>query len=1043
MSDFEVRKVNGGVSITKYCGTSTSVVIPDTIDGEDVVELDSKCFAGQKKIKEIIISNNVQEIGNKAFSECSSLKKVIFPKDICQLGCELFEGCKKMQEIYFDTNPLPVGEAFLSDDVSFFIKMPKRYTVDDDWAYSMFDGFYMFVDPRDNIVSGYDLNYDSSDKKISKTKDGIYYFENKKGIVITHGPKPYDFIEKELIIPSQINGKPVVAIGTEAFLDAKFIHLELPDSIKVISALAFTRAKFDFLKMPSKLDYLNNYWCGDKNLFSNIIEESLQLQYDGKINFSNVILMPEQIDSLENDSLCGNDCCLIFPNNTSYNLEDSSITIPNVFYDDEKNIIYKKEKDFVTVLFASKATKVEDIPTSIDGLRVEGWDVNIIKQLTKEVSTVKESYLDKQSEDSDDKVKEAKDDGVEIGYSLDFKLLNEKLFIPENVKHIFSYFDYIIKYNDKPEIVFPKNLISIEGIDAMDEPFFVPQTVETINKAQGLIIALKGSNLKPQKTDDLNIVTGIEEIRSYEDYKYIVLDDGVCLIKYLGKEEKATFPSDIDGMPVKSAYLKYGENVKHFILDNKYWAVEKYTNDSQFDFNLTFESSLDTFEIGGCFKKIKLLKDLIGDCCPKKIILQEGVLDIEGNDEYELNTFGDSEPEEEKKVTAILPKSLKHVGSEGLKGLNICYVSAYDNTIFDDEAVESYCEITFLDGGNNSVPQKSNSLNDNFLDDDSSFDFYVSNSSDGGLLDDFVFEEEEVVDEEIQFNCILNKIIEYDLSNISDTTMREGYEVLNSNNFYNFNFDIEHASIEYKSTSTSPYFIRAHIENNTGKVSFSCTCTSSIGHQRVLCKHVVGFILFVKQNFKSHCSTTSKKTAKSIKNESTGYQSNKVQSCGSTSSYISINRTSSASTYNRSGISTYQSSKESAPNNINEKPQNNNALYNQYTKKIDDLKKKRSHGYAMLKNMKPRIIGVVLLGILTMTLIYTSFFIRLFLGMNTIVIVLLILGFISILIFLFMLFLMNSAIKNNRIANGIISSANSEIKKLEEEQASMNNKQPN
>ena len=79
MSDFEVRKVNGGVSITKYCGTSTSVVIPDTIDGEDVVELDSKCFAGQKKIKEIIISNNVQEIGNKAFPECSSLKKVIFP----------------------------------------------------------------------------------------------------------------------------------------------------------------------------------------------------------------------------------------------------------------------------------------------------------------------------------------------------------------------------------------------------------------------------------------------------------------------------------------------------------------------------------------------------------------------------------------------------------------------------------------------------------------------------------------------------------------------------------------------------------------------------------------------------------------------------------------------------------------------------------------------------------------------------------------------------------------------------------------------------
>ena len=74
----------------------------------------------------------------------------------------------------------------------------------------------------------------------------------------------------------------------------------------------------------------------------------------------------------------------------------------------------------------------------------------------------------------------------------------------------------------KVEIVLPKNLISIEGIDAEDEPFFVPQTVETINKADGLIFALKGSNLKTQKTDDLNIVTGIEEIRSNEDYKYVV-----------------------------------------------------------------------------------------------------------------------------------------------------------------------------------------------------------------------------------------------------------------------------------------------------------------------------------------------------------------------------------------------------------------------------------------------------------------------------------------------------------------------------------------
>ena len=73
---FEYTEVDGGVSITKYTGSDTEVVIPSTIDGKDVKTIGQSAFAGSKTLVSVVIPDGVTEIGSYAFSACSKLNSV-------------------------------------------------------------------------------------------------------------------------------------------------------------------------------------------------------------------------------------------------------------------------------------------------------------------------------------------------------------------------------------------------------------------------------------------------------------------------------------------------------------------------------------------------------------------------------------------------------------------------------------------------------------------------------------------------------------------------------------------------------------------------------------------------------------------------------------------------------------------------------------------------------------------------------------------------------------------------------------------------------
>ena len=70
---FEWMQTQSGVTIEKYIGTSTAVVIPNKINGATVIAISANAFYENETITSVIIPGSVTSIGNYAFTECPNL----------------------------------------------------------------------------------------------------------------------------------------------------------------------------------------------------------------------------------------------------------------------------------------------------------------------------------------------------------------------------------------------------------------------------------------------------------------------------------------------------------------------------------------------------------------------------------------------------------------------------------------------------------------------------------------------------------------------------------------------------------------------------------------------------------------------------------------------------------------------------------------------------------------------------------------------------------------------------------------------------------
>lgn len=154
-SDFEYRIIVDEDSktescvITKYIGTSETVVIPDMINSVPVVSIAGEAFAFNsnlssvtipdsvtkiecgrylddiwwqpgafdrcKNLSAVVLSSNLMHIGDYTFYDCASLTTITIPDKVVYIGDYAFSGCASLTTVTIPENVDKIGYCAFSD----------------------------------------------------------------------------------------------------------------------------------------------------------------------------------------------------------------------------------------------------------------------------------------------------------------------------------------------------------------------------------------------------------------------------------------------------------------------------------------------------------------------------------------------------------------------------------------------------------------------------------------------------------------------------------------------------------------------------------------------------------------------------------------------------------------------------------------------------------------------------------------------------------------------------------------------------------------
>ena len=106
-ANFEIAEnEDGTVTISRYIGTETDIVIPSQIGGKTVSAIGNVmgttgAFEGCTSITAVVIPDGVTEIQDNAFYGCTSLETVTIPSSVTLLRNCAFCDCPNLRAVYF------------------------------------------------------------------------------------------------------------------------------------------------------------------------------------------------------------------------------------------------------------------------------------------------------------------------------------------------------------------------------------------------------------------------------------------------------------------------------------------------------------------------------------------------------------------------------------------------------------------------------------------------------------------------------------------------------------------------------------------------------------------------------------------------------------------------------------------------------------------------------------------------------------------------------------------------------------------------------
>lgn len=109
-NSFAVIDAEGGYELISYIGSTTNLIIPESIDGKNIVKIADNAFSNTS-LTSVVIPDTVKEIGEKAFYKCSLLTSIDFGHGVETIADQAFSFCTALTSINLADSITSVGKS--------------------------------------------------------------------------------------------------------------------------------------------------------------------------------------------------------------------------------------------------------------------------------------------------------------------------------------------------------------------------------------------------------------------------------------------------------------------------------------------------------------------------------------------------------------------------------------------------------------------------------------------------------------------------------------------------------------------------------------------------------------------------------------------------------------------------------------------------------------------------------------------------------------------------------------------------------------------